>query len=56
MAQTSLIYHYVIIWPSSVTLTFNLPNQMFQMAICADYCSKPLCFYGASYDGLSSTI
>ena len=24
---------YFIIWPSSVTLTFNLPEQMFQMAL-----------------------
>ena len=33
MAQTSLIYDHFIIWPSSVTLTFNLPEQMFQMAL-----------------------
>ena len=24
---------HFIIWPSSVTLTFNLPEQMFQMAL-----------------------
>ena len=33
MARTSLIYDHFIIWPSSVTLTFNLPKQMFQMAL-----------------------
>ena len=31
MAQTSSIYDHLIILPSSVTLTFNLPEQMFQM-------------------------
>ena len=25
----------IIVWPSSVTLTFNLPEQMFQMKNCA---------------------
>ena len=29
----STIYGHFIIWPSSVTLTFNLPEQMFQMAL-----------------------
>ena len=33
MAQTSSIYDDFIIWPSSVTLTFNLPIQMFQTAL-----------------------
>ena len=33
MARTSSIYDHVIIWPSSVSLTFNLPEQMFQMAL-----------------------
>ena len=33
MARTSSIYDHFIIWPSSVTLTFNLPKQMFQMAL-----------------------
>ena len=33
MARTNSIYDHFIIWPSSVTLTFNLPKQMFQMAI-----------------------
>ena len=28
----SSIYDHFIIWPSCVTLTFNLPEQMFQMA------------------------
>ena len=28
----SSIYNHFIIWPSSVTLIFNLPEQMFQMA------------------------
>ena len=31
MAQKSLIYDHFIIWPSSVALTYNLPEQMFQM-------------------------
>ena len=30
---TSSIYDHIFIWPSSVTLTFNLPEQMFQMAL-----------------------
>ena len=33
MAPTSSIYDHFIIWPSSVTLTFNLPKQRFQMAL-----------------------
>ena len=33
MAQTSSIYDHFIIWPSCVTLTFNWPKQMFQMAL-----------------------
>ena len=33
MAQISSIYDHFIIWPSSATLTFNLPEQMFQMAL-----------------------
>ena len=44
MAQTSSINDYFIIWLSGVTLTFNLPEQMFQMALllvkennCANY-------------------
>ena len=32
-AQTSSIFDHFIIWPSSVTLTFNLPEQIFQMAL-----------------------
>ena len=32
MARTSSIYDYSIIWPS-VALTFNLPEQMFQMTL-----------------------
>ena len=31
MDQTSSIYDHFIIWPSSVTFTFNLPEQMFLM-------------------------
>ena len=27
------IYDHFIVWPASVTLTFNLPEQMFQMAL-----------------------
>ena len=33
MVRTCSIYDHFIIWPSSVTLTFNLPKQMFQMAL-----------------------
>ena len=33
MAQTSSIYDHFIILPSCVTLTFNLPKQMFQMVL-----------------------
>ena len=33
MAHTSSIYDHFIIWSSSVTLTFNLPEQMFQMEL-----------------------
>ena len=33
MAQTSSIYDHFIIWPSTVTSNFNLPEQMFQMAL-----------------------
>ena len=33
MLWTSLMYGHFIIWLSSVTLTFNLPEQMFQMAL-----------------------
>ena len=35
MARTSSIHDHFIIWPSTVTLTFNLPEQMFQMALLA---------------------
>ena len=33
MALTSSIYDHFIIWPSSVTLAFNLTEQMFQMTL-----------------------
>ena len=33
MAWTSSIYDHFIIWPSSVTLAFNLPEQMNNCAI-----------------------
>ena len=33
MALTSSVYDHFIIWPSSVTLTFNIPKQKFQMAL-----------------------
>ena len=33
MAQTSSKYDYFIIWPSSVTLTLNLPEQMLRFAL-----------------------
>ena len=32
MARTGSIYDHFIIWPIGVTLTFNLPEQIFQMA------------------------
>ena len=48
LAQTSSIYDCFIIWPLSMTLTFNLPKQMFQMAplllkenICAKLLRNP---------------
>ena len=33
MAQTSSVYDHFSIWVSSMTLTFNLPEQMFQTAL-----------------------
>ena len=33
MAQTSSVYDHFIIWSSSVTLTFNLSEQIFKMAL-----------------------
>ena len=33
MAQTNSIFDHFISWPPSVTLTFNLPQQMFHMAL-----------------------
>ena len=33
VARTSSIYDHFIIWTSSVALTFNLPEQIFQMAL-----------------------
>ena len=33
MARTSSVYDQFIIWTGSVTLTFNLAKQMFQMAL-----------------------
>ena len=33
MARTSSIYCHFIIWPSSGTLTFHIPEKMFQMAL-----------------------
>ena len=33
MARTSSIYDHFLIWPSNVTLTFNLPEQIFQMTL-----------------------
>ena len=43
MAPTSSIYGNFIVWLSSVTLTFNLPKQMFQTALLLskeNTCSK----------------
>ena len=47
MAQTSSIYAYIhfMIWPSRLTLTFNIPEHMFQMALLLvkennSYCAK----------------
>ena len=33
MAPTSSVYDHFIIWPSSVTLTFSLTKQIFQMTL-----------------------
>ena len=33
MARTSSLYDHFISWPSSVTVTFNLPDQMFKIAL-----------------------
>ena len=33
MVQTNSVCDQFIIWSSSMTLTFNLPEQMFQMAL-----------------------
>ena len=33
MAPTNSIYDHFLIWPSSVTLTFNLSEQMFQITL-----------------------
>ena len=41
-AWTSWIYdHHFTIWPSSVTLTSNLPDQMFQINNCARFFWNP---------------
>ena len=43
---TSSIYDHFIIWPSSVTLTFNIPEQMVQMALLLikeKNCAKLFC-------------
>ena len=37
MAWTSSSYVHLIFWPSSVTLTFNLSEQMFQITNVPDY-------------------
>ena len=41
IALTSSIYDHFIIWPSTINLTFNLPEQMFQMNNCARLFSNP---------------
>ena len=33
MAQKISLYDHFIIWPSQMTLIFNLPKQMFQIAL-----------------------
>ena len=45
MAQKNSIYDHFIIGPSSVTLTFNQPRQMFQMALLLlkENCAKLFC-------------
>ena len=43
-----------IVWPSSVTLTFNLSEQMFQMNICAILFWNP--FINAEIMGRTSSI
>ena len=35
MAQTSSIFDHFTIWPSVVTLTFNVPKQIFELNNCA---------------------
>ena len=56
MTQTSSNYDHFIIWPSSVTLTFNLPEQMFQMNKCAKIFWNPyisveaMAWTGSIYD------
>ena len=33
---------HFIVWPSSVTLNFNIPEQLFQMNSCANIFSKSM--------------
>ena len=44
MAWTSSIYYHFIIWPSSVTLTFNLPEQCFKWHCYSSRTTVPNCF------------
>ena len=47
MALTSSVYDNFVIWPSSVTSTFDLPEQMFQMALMLlkeNNCTKLFCY------------
>ena len=43
MARTSSVYDHFLIWPSSVTLTFNLPEQKFKIPLLIlkeNYCAQ----------------
>ena len=48
MAQTSSIYGHFIICPSSVTLTFNLPEQMFQRHFYSPWRTTAKLFWNTS--------
>ena len=39
---STLANDHFIVWPSSVTLTFNLPEQMFQLNNCAKLFWTPI--------------
>ena len=45
---TIYTYGHLIVWPSSVTLTFNVPEQTFQMNNCANFFLNP-CIYHLAF-------